>query len=111
MLVRSRSLEKLWVAAMETTFDVFTEGNDETLGAWARWSTEPPVQLLSEVLTVGTVMQWRSSAKKKAPTWESHTTTGDRVMGCEAKGPFWDCGHVAKRFKASVSVHDNEVSR
>ena len=51
--------------AIETTFDVFTEGNDETLGAWARWSTEPPVQLPSEVLTVGTVMQWRSSARKK----------------------------------------------
>ena len=38
--------------ATETTFDVFTEGNDETLSAWARWSTEPPVQLPSEVLTV-----------------------------------------------------------
>ena len=70
--------------AIETTFDVFTEGN-ETLGAWARWSTEPTVQLPSEVLTVGTVMQWRSSAREKAPTWESHTTTGDRVWVARRK--------------------------
>ena len=115
VLARSRSLEKLVVGsrkhAMETTFDVFTEGNDETLGAWDRWSTEPPVQLPSEVLTAGTVMQWRSSARKKAPTWESHTTTGDRVWVARRKDRFCDCGHVGRRFKASVSVYDNEVSR
>ena len=49
--------------AIATTCDVFTEGNDETLGAWSRCCNEPPVQLPSEVLTVVTVMQWRSSVR------------------------------------------------
>ena len=46
----------------------------------ARWSTEPPVQLPNEVLTVGTVMQSRSSARKNEQTSESTPTiTGDRL--------------------------------
>ena len=52
----------------ETTFAVFTQGDDETLVAWARWGTASP-ELLGEVPPLDAVMQWRRSARKRAPCW------------------------------------------
>ena len=43
------------------------------------------------------------SSKKSANFGVNSHDHGWSCVGCEVEGPFLDCGHVARRFKASIS--------
>ena len=94
MLERSLSLEKLLVAARMPQ----KQGDDETLGAWARWrhrASSAMGESGSDCWHGDAVAQFSSEKKRPLGT----QLTRSRVIVCvccEATRPFWDCGQVSQ---------------